>query len=107
VVYVDPAPPWEVGHQAILNSTGARVPEHTFNQPVPITARIVWADDGEEFIETVAAGRSGQNVYVRLRDRRYRLASVWLKASDVSGAEPAHLFPTARTEWIGRAVSMC
>jgi hypothetical protein len=46
--------------QRILNSTGARVPEHTFSQPVPITARIVWADDGEEFIETVAAGWSGR-----------------------------------------------
>jgi hypothetical protein len=40
--------------------------EHTFNQPVPITARIVWELDGEEYIETVAAGWSGQNVYVRL-----------------------------------------
>jgi hypothetical protein len=50
---------------------------------VPITARIVWADDGEEFIETVAAGWSGQNVYVRLPDPRYRLTSVWLNAADV------------------------
>jgi hypothetical protein len=55
--------------QAILNDTGAREPEHTFHQPVPIVARIVWADDGEEFIETVAAGWTGQNVYVRLPDR--------------------------------------
>jgi hypothetical protein len=55
---------WSPG-QRILNGLGARIPEHTFNQPVPITARIVWADDGEEFIATVAAGWSGQNVYVR------------------------------------------
>jgi hypothetical protein len=56
VEYVKPSPPWEAaGRQAILNSTGARVPEHTFHQPVPITGRIVWADDGEEHIETVAA----------------------------------------------------
>jgi hypothetical protein len=52
------------------------VPEHTFHQPVPIVARIVWEDDGEEYIETVAAGWSGQNVYVRLPDPRYRLTSV-------------------------------
>jgi hypothetical protein len=65
------------------NDTGARQPEHTFNQPVPIVARIVWADDGEEFIETFAAGWTGQNVYVRLPDRRYRLTSVWLDAADV------------------------
>jgi hypothetical protein len=59
------------------------VPEHTFHQPVPITARIVWADDGEEFIETLAAGWSGRNVYVPLPDPRYRLTSVWLDAADV------------------------
>jgi hypothetical protein len=74
---------WSPG-QRILNGLGARVPEHTFHQPVPITARIVWEHDGEEFIETVAAGWSGQNVYVRLPDRRYRLTSVWLDAADVT-----------------------
>jgi hypothetical protein len=37
---------WSPG-QKILNSTGSRVPEHTLNQPVPIVARIVWAEDGE------------------------------------------------------------
>jgi hypothetical protein len=73
---------WSPG-QNILNGLGARVPEHTFHQSVPITARIVWADDGEEHIETEALGWSGQNVYVRLPDRRYRLTSVWLDASDV------------------------
>jgi hypothetical protein len=50
---------------------------------VPIVARVVWADDGEEYIDTEAAGRSGQLVYVRLPDRRYRLTSVWLNAADV------------------------
>jgi hypothetical protein len=55
---------------------------------VPIAARIVWADDGEEFIETVAAGWSGQHVSVRLPDRRYRLTSVWLDASDVRRLNP-------------------
>jgi hypothetical protein len=73
---------WSPG-QKILNSTGARVPEHTFHQPVPVVARIVWADDGEEFIETVAAGWTGRDVYVRLPDPRYRLTSVWLDAADV------------------------
>jgi hypothetical protein len=73
---------WSPG-QKILNSTGSRVPEHTFNQPVPIVARIVWEQDGEEHIETEAAGWSGQNVYVRLPDPRYRLTSVWLDAADV------------------------
>jgi hypothetical protein len=63
--------PWEVARrqqeatawspgQAILNSTGARVPEHTFGQPVPITARIVWEQDGEEQVQTVALGWTGR-----------------------------------------------
>jgi hypothetical protein len=73
---------WSPG-QRILNDTGARVPEHTFHQPVPIIARIVWELDGEEHIETEAAGWSGQLVYVRMPDRRYRLTSVWLNAADV------------------------
>jgi hypothetical protein len=75
---------WSPG-QRILNDTGARVPEHTFHQPVPIVARIVWEDDGEEYIHTVAAGWTGQNVYVRLPDPRYQLTSVWLDAADVRG----------------------
>lgn len=25
--------------------------EHTFREPVPIVARIVWADDGEKYLE--------------------------------------------------------
>jgi hypothetical protein len=59
------------------------MPEHTFKTPVPVVARIVWEHHGEEHIETVAAGWSGQNVYVRLPDPRYRLTSVWLDAADV------------------------
>jgi hypothetical protein len=59
------------------------MPEHKLDPPVPVVARIVWEDDGEEFIETIAAGWSGQLVYVRMPDRRYRLTSVWLDAADV------------------------
>jgi hypothetical protein len=60
-----------------------REPEHRLDPPVPVTARIVWEDDGEEYIETEAAGWSGQLVYVRVPDRRCRLTSVWLPAADV------------------------
>jgi hypothetical protein len=59
------------------------VPERTFGQPVPVVARIVWEHDGEEQLETEALGWTGRNVYVRLPDRRYRLASVWLDAAGV------------------------
>ena len=71
------------GASAILNSTGAREPEHTFPQPVPIVARVVWAEDGEEYIETVAAGWTGRNVYMRMPDRRYRLTACRLDAADI------------------------
>jgi hypothetical protein len=37
---------------------------------VPIVARVVWAQDGEEHIETVALGWTGRHVYVCLTDRR-------------------------------------
>jgi hypothetical protein len=56
VEYVAPPPPWPAGRQAIINSTGARVPERTFRRPVPIVARIVWEQDGEEQLETEALG---------------------------------------------------
>ena len=74
---------WTPG-QAILNDTGAKMPAHTFHQPVPITARIVWADDGEEHVDTVALGWTGRDVYVRMSDQRYQLRAVWLDAADVS-----------------------
>jgi hypothetical protein len=60
------------------------MPEHTLVPPVPIVARIVWEDDGEEYLETEAAGWSGQLIYVRVPDLRYALTSVWLDAADVT-----------------------
>jgi hypothetical protein len=74
---------WSPG-QKILNDTGACEPKDRLDPPVPIVARIVWEDDGEEYIETTAAGWSGRLVYVRVPDRRYRLTSVWLDAADVT-----------------------
>jgi hypothetical protein len=73
---------WSPG-QRILNDAGAQEPEHLLDPPVPIVARVVWEYDGEEHLETEAAGWSGQLVYVRLPDRRYRLTSVWLHAADI------------------------
>jgi hypothetical protein len=50
---------------------------------VPVTARIVWEDDGEEHIETETAGWSGQLVYVRVPRSAASASSVWLDFSDV------------------------
>jgi hypothetical protein len=41
-------------------------------------------DDGEEHIDTVAAGWTGRNVYVRMSDTKYRLRAVWLDAADAT-----------------------
>jgi len=84
VEYVKPPPPWEAGRQGILNALEAQMPEHIFKTPVPIVARIEWADDGEEHLETVALGWTGQHAYIRLPDPRCRFTAVWLDAADVT-----------------------
>jgi hypothetical protein len=84
VEYVEPPPPWEAGRQGILNALRAQMPRHTFGQPVPVVVRIMWEHDGEEHIETVALGWTGQHAYIRLPDPRYRFTAVWLNAADVT-----------------------
>ena len=59
------------------------MPEHTFGQPVPVVARIEWAEDGVEQFEIEALGWTDRRVYVRLPDPRYRFTACWLEASDV------------------------
>ena len=78
-----PPPPWEVGRQDILNALEAQMPEHTFKTPAPVVARIEWAYDGVERLETEALGWTDRRVYVRLPDSRWRFTSVWLRAEDV------------------------
>ena len=92
--YVKPPPPWEAGRQDILNALEAQVPRHTFRQPVPVVVRIVWEHDGEEHIETVALGWTGQHAYIRLPDPRYRFTAVWLDAADVTRRIPPMVRPS-------------
>jgi hypothetical protein len=73
---------WSPG-QVIVNSTGAKEPRRRLEPPVPIRARIPWDRDGEEWIETVALGWTGQEVYLRMSDPRYQFRAVWLDAADV------------------------
>jgi hypothetical protein len=70
VEYVEPPPPWEEGRQDILNALEAQMPWHTFKTPVPVVARIEWAEDGVEQLETEALGWTDRRVYVRLPDSR-------------------------------------
>jgi hypothetical protein len=74
------APPQGSDSGAIVDPTQRA----TCHAAVAARPRSCGAEDGEEeFVETVAAGWSGQIVYVRLPDRRYRLTSVWLDVADV------------------------
>jgi hypothetical protein len=68
-------------HHQRPRGTDARA--HTFRQPVLVTVRIEWAEDGVEQLETEALGWTDRRVYVRLPDSRWRFTSVWLRTEDV------------------------
>jgi hypothetical protein len=72
---------WHPGRE-ILNSVGARVPKHHCR--IPVRARIVWADSGEEWLDTTALGWSGNLVYVDAWGTGYGRNAVWLNADDVA-----------------------
>lgn len=79
------APGWRPGRK-IRNDQGARPPRHRLRRPVPVRARITWADTGEEvWIDTVAVGWSGRLVKVDTTPIRpdYDVLYVWLDVSDV------------------------
>ena len=68
---------WSPG-RSILNGAGARRPEHSVWPHVPILARVVWADTGEEeWLESEAM------VYVNMWHTRYSANACWLRAVDV------------------------
>jgi hypothetical protein len=92
---------WSPG-QKILNSTGDRVPEHTFGQPVPIMARIEWAKDGVEQLETEALGWTDRRVYVRMTDPRYRLTSGVAQGRGRQEHPEVVCFPCWRRCWTTR-----
>lgn len=51
---------------------------------IPVRARIVWADDGEEWIDALATRWTRTQVFVELNDRRLGGAiGVWIAATDV------------------------
>jgi hypothetical protein len=72
----------------VRNARGARRPEHHCQPPVPVRARIIWDDTGEQlWIQTVAVGWTGRLVYVDAAPLRrsdgYGFNYVWLDAGDV------------------------
>lgn len=75
-----------VGSAADTGRVGDWQGEQNRQQPgwSPGQVRVVWAEDGEEYLETVALGWTGRNVYVRMPGPRYRFTAVWLDAADVT-----------------------
>jgi hypothetical protein len=79
----------EYGHdpkpnQAILNAH--EVPPRRAQEDRPelaVRARIVWENDGEEHIDTVAYALSGHLVLVRVEDPRAQVRGYWLDVEDV------------------------
>jgi hypothetical protein len=72
---------WQPGRK-ILNYAGARMPEHRCR--IPVRARVVWGDEaGEQWLDNVALGWSGDLVYVPMWGIGYVFTATWLHASDV------------------------
>lgn len=68
--------------QGILNGLNAR--DRPDRPPIPVQARIVFAEDGEEWLDGEAARLDpGTAIYVRLLDRRLSTLGVWLHPDDV------------------------
>ncbi len=71
---------WTPG-RAILTDAGAHRVEH--RRRIPIRARIDWADTGEQWLDTMALGWTGDLVYVDTWGTGHGLNACWLRAGDV------------------------
>lgn len=50
---------------------------------IDVQVRVVWATDGERWLEGTATRWHGRHVFAYLRDDRLRLGLVWVAAGDV------------------------
>lgn len=50
---------------------------------IPVTVRIVWEKDGEEFVEGIADRWTKSHAHVEVSDRRLHIPGVWVLARDV------------------------
>ena len=74
--------------QYIRNSDHAPALKRTLDPPIAVIARIDWAQDGPEVINTVALAWSGRMVQVVMIDDRHNGPTVWIPASDVKRRKP-------------------
>lgn len=77
-------PRWWEGWQDILNAQPVppRGRQHDVAD-IPVRARIHWAHDGVERVDTVAFATSGRLVLVLMPDARSHFRGVWLDRDDV------------------------
>jgi hypothetical protein len=52
-------------------------------EPIPVTARIHWARDGIEQLDTTAVAWAGRAVLISVQDRRRQTLGVWLDAGGI------------------------
>lgn len=58
-------------------------------QAIAVTARIVWADDGEEWVDGRAIRWTRHHVLVAIDDPRCQTIGFWLAPQDVKRESPA------------------
>lgn len=54
--------------------------------PIPVTVRVVFQDDGETWLTGLADRWHGQHVHVSVGDPRLQVPGVWVLAGDVRRA---------------------
>lgn len=75
--------PWWAGRQRILNARGVPGRFTHAPEPVPVTVRVRWADDGEEELAGEAYGWTVPLVLVTVDDPRSAFRGIWVPAADV------------------------
>ncbi|WP_127125824.1 hypothetical protein [Georgenia sp. SYP-B2076] len=75
---------WDEGLQRIVNARAVPGRFTAARTPIPVTARLVWENAGEQLVRTVATGWTRRVVLVIVDDRRSHVRGVWVPAADVS-----------------------
>lgn len=74
------------GQQRLINESWPASPRTIGNapHPIPVTARLVWEEDGQQWVQTRALRWNRRHVFVALHDRRVgAVIGVWLDPADV------------------------
>ncbi|PSL05927.1 hypothetical protein CLV30_10379 [Haloactinopolyspora alba] len=83
-------PPHVRAQRRVLNKHWPRRPrDFRKHRPgIPVTARVVWERDGEEYIDATAVRWDTDHVYVEFVDNRLGANGTWLKPSDIYRSTP-------------------